>query len=253
MAIVSEMLINRHLQDLNPLSAGHQKCPSGHNYGPCVRNYTLIHYVLRGCGTFEARGKRWPVKSGEAFLILPGEVTTYTADKMDPWEYQWIGFDGALSERFAQLPPVFRVSEATFRNLRRDPEETAAPEYMLAAGLFQLYCELFSEKKRSPVRMVRDYIKSSYMQNISVEEIAQQLHTDRRYLSRLFKKKTGQSIQDYLIQVRLEESKGLLSRGYSVQEAARLCGYDDPAGYSRIFKKRFGMSPAIWKSENLDM
>lgn len=246
---MTEMLINRNLRDLNPLSAGHQKCPPGHNYGPRIRNFTLIHYVLRGCGTFEARGKRWPVRAGEAFLILPGEVTTYTADEADPWEYQWIGFDGALAEHFAQLPPVFPVSEATFRTLRRDLEEPAAPEYMLAAGLFRLYSELFAEHKRSPVRMVRDFIKSSYMQDISVESIAQQLHMDRRYLSRLFKQKTGQSIQDYLIEVRLEESKGFLSRGYTVQQAAHLCGYDDPAGYSRIFKKHCGVSPAYWKKE----
>lgn len=253
MVVMSEMLINRNLRDLNPLSAGHQKCPPGHSYGPRVRKYTLIHYVLRGCGTFEARGKRWSVHAGEAFLILPGEVTTYTADDKDPWEYQWIGFDGALADSFAQLPPVFRVSEGTFRALRRETEEAAAPEYMLAAGLFRLYSELFAGKKRSPVRMVRDYIKSSYMQTISVEEIAAKLHMDRRYLSRSFKQKTGQSIQDYIVQVRLEESKSFLSRGYSVQESAHLCGYDDPAGFSRMFKKRYGISPAYWKRQLSDL
>jgi len=245
----TEMLINRKLQDLNPLSAGQQKCPPGHSYGPRVRKYTLIHYVLRGRGTFEARGQRWQVQAGEAFLILPGEVTTYTADTQDPWEYQWIGFDGALAARFAQLPPVFRVSESTFRALRREEDEAQIPEYLLAAGLFRLYSELFAQpgKRRNPVRLVQDYVRSCYMQKVSVEDLARQLHMDRRYLSRLFKRRTGMSIQEYIVQVRLDESKTLLRRGCSVPEAAQLCGYDDTAGFSRIFKKHCGVSPANWK------
>lgn len=247
--MTAEMLINRKLQDLNPLSVGLQQCPPGHSYGPRVRKYTLIHYVLRGCGVFEARGRRWPVKAGEAFLILPGEVTTYTADTENPWQYQWIGFDGALAARFARLPPVFRVSESTFRALRWEDEQTEIPEYLLAAGLFRLYSELFAQpgKKRNPVQLVQDYVRSCYMQKVSVEDLARQLHMDRRYLSRLFKRKTGVSIQEYIVQVRMEESKGFLRRGCSVQEAAQLCGYDDAAGFSRIFKKHCGVSPANWK------
>ena len=107
-------LTDRKLQDLNPLTAGEEACVPGHSFGPAIRNYTLIHYVLRGKGTLYARGGTFPVRAGQIFVILPGEVTTYTADADDPWYYRWIGFNGTLSTRFSQLPPVISLPETFF-------------------------------------------------------------------------------------------------------------------------------------------
>lgn len=108
---------NRHLTDLNPLIAGEQDCESGHKFGPAVRDYTLIHYVLKGKGVLYARGEVFPVLPGQAFMILPGEITVYEADREDPWHYQWIGFDGIVSQAFHTLPPVFSVTGDIFPDM----------------------------------------------------------------------------------------------------------------------------------------
>ena len=62
------ILTDRQLQDLNPLLAGDEVCAPGHSFGPAVRRYTLIHYVLEGKGIFYARGGVHPVEKGQAFL-----------------------------------------------------------------------------------------------------------------------------------------------------------------------------------------
>ena len=93
--LIDVFINNRHLQDLNPLIVGMEQCLPGHSFGPAIRPYTLIHFVMKGKGTLYKRGKEYPVHAGDAFLILPDEITTYTADMDDPWHYQWIGFDGA--------------------------------------------------------------------------------------------------------------------------------------------------------------
>lgn len=239
------LVTNRHLQDLNPLLVGEEHCDPSHSFGPAVRKYTLIHYVVQGKGTFYARGGVYPVEAGQAFLILPGEVTTYTADERDPWHYCWIGFDGALSARFAELPPVFSLPEDIFRRILRAPIDSNVCEYRLAAELLRLYSLLFSKSSGSNqhVRRVKDYIRSAYMQPVRVEHIAAQLNLDRRYLSRLFKEKTGQSIQEYLISVRLEEAELHLRQGRSVKEAAHLAGYEDVSNFSKMFKRYYGISP----------
>lgn len=239
-------LTNRHLQDLNPLIAGEEFCDPCHSFGPAVRKYTLIHYVVQGKGVFYTRGEIYPVEAGQAFLILPGEVTSYTADQQEPWHYCWIGFDGALSARFAQLPPVFPLPDDVFRRILHISADPNVLEYRLSAELLRLYAHLFSKPAGSNrhVRRVEDYIRSAYMQPIRVEHIAAQMNLDRRYLSRLFKENTGHSIQEYLIRVRLEEAEHHLHLGCSVKEAAHLVGYEDVSNFSKMFKKHYGISPA---------
>ena len=60
-----------------------QTAPS-HRYGPHVRDHYLIHYVLSGKGTLKAEGLTHRIGAGEAFVIFPGQVTTYQADAVTP-------------------------------------------------------------------------------------------------------------------------------------------------------------------------
>lgn len=240
------MLTNRGFADLNPLVAGMEACPNSKSFGPWVRTYTLIHYVRRGKGVLYARGGAHPVSAGQAFLILPGEVTTYTADGYDPWEYCWIGFDGRLTEAFQQLPPVFDLPEELLYDILHASADSPMLEYRMAAMLFRLYAWLFSESRseNQHVRRVENYILSNYMQPLRVEEIANIMGLNRRYLSRLFKEERGVSVQEYLIRVRMDAAHRHLSEGCSVKEAAMLCGYEDVSNFSKMFKAHFGKSPA---------
>jgi len=240
------LLTDRKLRDLNPLIAGEEACAPGHSFGPAVRKYTLIHYVLRGKGVLYARGSAHPVHAGQAFIILPDEVTTYKADPDDPWHYRWIGFDGALSARFSELPPVLTLPEVLFGRMMHLSSQPSTAEYLLAGELFSLYAHLFADAQIGcpHVHRVQNYIRSNYMHPIRVEQIARELNLDRRYLSRIFKKTVGCSIQDYLIRIRLEEAERLLLRGCSVNDAARLSGYEDVSNFSKMFKRRTGKTPA---------
>ena len=69
-------LVNRGFSDLNPLILGEEQCRPHHSYGPAVRQYTLIHFVISGNGVLEKGGNKYPVSAGQAFIILPGEITT---------------------------------------------------------------------------------------------------------------------------------------------------------------------------------
>jgi len=248
--IKNYLFVNHNFKDLNPVIYGWEKCLPGHTFGPSVRTYTLIHYVEKGKGTLYKGGEAYTVSEGEAFVILPHEVTTYTADEEDPWQYRWIGFDGELSGRVSELSPVIKVSNNAFPSVPDTYEGT--PDmlgYSLAAQLFAFYGEVFYRDKHSNhyVRKVIDYINSSYMLEVRVEEIADSLSLDRRYLSRLFKQKMGRTVQDYIISVRMEAARRHLSEGRGVSETATLCGYTDVCNFSKMFKRVYGVSPKSWK------
>ena len=253
--MLTQFIFDRHFRDLNPILYGEEACEPGHRYGPAIRKYHLIHYVERGSGIYEVDGTRYPVSAGEAFLILPGKVTVYTADENDPWAYRWIGFNGELAHHFDALPPVVVVDGAIFPAIR---EGEAIPEYRLAAGLFSLCASLLSGKagKRSPkenqyVRRVQDYVRLSYMSpTLRVEGIARQMNLNRRYLSRIFRDGTGMTLQEFLISVRMREAANYLRMGHPVSETARLCGYTDPFNFSKMFKKTYGVPPASFAGDD---
>ena len=244
------ILNNRHFHDLNPIDYGWENCVPGHCFGPAIRRYTLLHYVEQGCGVLYKNNTAHPVHEGEVFIILPGEVTRYVADQNNPWVYRWIAFDGELSALFSTLPPVVKLSSVLFPRVSNMQESQGIVEYMLAGQLYVMMSELFASGKHRNhyVRQVKDYIRSSYMREISVEQIAESLNLDRRYLSRLFKEKTGQTMQGYLVSVRMEEARRFLSEGRGVAETATLCGYNDAFNFSKMFKRTYGVSPAKWKN-----
>ena len=244
-------IIDRKLCDLNPLVLGEEQCPPGSGFGPAERYYTLIHFVVRGEGFFLRGGVEYPVKEGEAFLIRPHEITTYWASETNPWHYQWIGFDGALSARYAELPPVFPYTTNWAEKMLLLAAERGASvlEYTVTAQLHLMYADFFAGKEGRVdyVASVKSYVDTLYMQPLRVEEIAANMSLNRRYLSRIFKEKMGMSIQEYIVAVRMKEAKRLLSKGFRVFETAQLCGYEDAANFSKIFKRECGLSPAAYR------
>lgn len=75
-------------------TCGYENCVPGHSYGPVLRSGYLIHYILNGSGIYKARGRLFRLKKGDAFLICPGELIYYEADRHSPWSYTWIGMQG---------------------------------------------------------------------------------------------------------------------------------------------------------------
>lgn len=210
------LLINRHFAELNPVIVGQEVCAPGHRFGPSVRKYVLLHCVLSGKGTYTCGGVTYPVAAGQIFRILPGEETVYQADTRDPWHYAWIGFDGRLAEKMATMPPVFSVSATVTNLFRRSAENTDASVFGLTANLFRLYDELFADHTQNGneyVRRIRSYIDAAYMKKISVEGLAEQLHLNRRYMTRLFHAETGMSIRDYLLRTRMRRQPNVCARG----------------------------------------
>lgn len=235
------------IPQLKPYFVGQEQCRPKHHFGPSVRRYMIIHYISSGKGFFEKDGHRYDLVAGDAFVICEGDVTYYEADGDDPWHYYWISFTGELAERWRTLPcPIIKVSNPT---IFTEPAERAANDTLtcelVLSKLFLLYDAVFGKNDQTEdyVKQVSRYIKLNYMSNLSVGKIADMIGLDRSYLSRQFKKTMGISIMQYIVSIRMEKAKELLQQGYLVKQASKLVGYDDAFAFSKMFKKRYGVSP----------
>ncbi len=244
----SFVLTNRHFQDFNPVIIGWENCKPDKEEVCDVSRYALIHYVHKGRGFLLKDGERITVHSGEAFLRKPYEKITYVQDPEDPWHYSWVGFGGAYSEKLEEWDTVFKY-ETNYLEKMLECAKEAMCEYTVASLLFQMYAELLSPQKEQSnyVTRVKDYVNALYMRDISVEGIAAHVSLDRRYMTRLFKLKTGKTVQEYIISVRLAQAKEYIKKGTPIEEAALLVGYADRTNFSKAFKQKFGISPAEWR------
>lgn len=253
------MLTNRGFDDLNPLLCGTEPCEPGHCHGPAVRTYYLLHYVLSGEGVFYRKEECHRVTAGGFFLIRPEEVTTYIADERTPWHYVWIGFQGKSAALLNEAPPTGTLPKSVFTELHDAitngfAEWGTGREFYLSSILHRILAELSATKPSAPhyARRAENYIRTMYMQDISVEKIATSLSLNRRYLSRLFKARYGVTMQNYLVSVRLEAAAKLLTAGYTVAESAQLCGYHDPFHFSKMFHRHYGVWPRDYAAESED-
>lgn len=247
------MLEDFGFKDINPLICGWETCDPGHSFGPVARSYLLLHYVRSGKGIFETNGHHYPVSKGEIFVIHPGEITTYTADTTNPWEYSWIGFHASIPLPACLAQPVVKADgcEHIFRTLLHRREGERGNELYLCAKIYELLALLDHQAEPVPkhaqryVNKAKNYMNSSYMEQITIEQIAKQLGLDRSYFCRIFKETEGVAPVNYLVNLRLERAAELIAdRGYSPAEAASSCGYTDTVNFSRMFKKHFGVPPS---------
>ena len=109
------------------------------------------------------------------------------------------------------------------------------------------YFENYNPKPTdSKIKKSVDYLLKHYNDcNLSIKEIAEQSFMSEVYFRKLFKSAYGISPQKYIIRLRIQHAKGLISVGYySLKEIALISGYTDYKYFSTEFKKQVGVSPS---------
>lgn len=105
-----------------------------------------------------------------------------------------------------------------------------------------------SSKSNDTIKSAIRYISSNYALDITLQDVAAQVHLNPSYFSSLFKQSTGSSFKEYLNMVRIEESKRLLSNtDYSVIDIAIAVGFEDQSYFSKVFKKYTGFTPKQYR------
>ena len=88
--------------------------------------------------------------------------------------------------------------------------------------------------------------------DLSLHAIAGQLNVNDSYLSKLFHKECGCTLTAYVNRQRLERSAMLLRDGSkTIQDVATDCGFQDSSYFIRLFKKHFGMTPAVYREQSM--
>lgn len=250
-------------------NTGKQKCEAGYSWGPALRDHYLIHYIISGRGTYVCGDEIHHLRAGDLFIVYPNQIVSYSADREDPWQYCWVGFNGTEAQRLIDLTP-FRPDRLIL-SLRDDSIQRSMMDIYDARGnkpademnmIGRLY--LFLGKLidlKGSVREENDitsvyienalkFIQYNYSHSIDITSIADSIGISRSHLYRVFIKHLGLSPNDYLTQYRINRACSLLRNSdLTISNIANSVGYDDPLYFSRVFKKVKGVSPSMYLQE----
>jgi AraC-like DNA-binding protein len=254
-------------KDIQVYEVGRQNCPPKHSYGPIVRGRLILHYVVDGQGKLCLHGREYPVQGGEIFVIYPQELAYYEADEKNPWRYLWVIFDGpkaeeilrsiGITEEQPMLYPEERSTEilAAMEKLLYECEE----EYQTIGNFYVLLqtmksCIGASQKKIPPqqdyVDKIKRYIEYRYAEDVKVSELAEHCGLNRSYMTKCFTEDTGLSPKEYLMQYRMKKAKELLKNSeLPISNVAYTVGYSDPLAFSKMGRKREGVSPLEYRDK----
>ncbi len=101
-------------------------------------------------------------------------------------------------------------------------------------------------------QMMKDvdlYLRKNYMHNISLESVADTVNLNAVYFSKLFKMQFKTNFINYLTDIRISVAKEMLSNlSLNAKEIGEMVGYIDPNYFTKIFKKKVGMTPSDYRN-----
>lgn len=263
----------RAMSSLTVYRTGRQQCAPNESRGQEVRQFYLIHLVIKGRGTFILNKHPYPVETGDAFLIYPNMPVNYIADENDPWEFWWVGFNGTdagfllEATNFSIKNPVIRMSDPDkFRSLLSDiytvrgnlPHQTirmSAKLYDLLAFLIQENEDILRQKQgRESAQFQRacDYIAKNYGNFITVDDVSNELGVCRSRLYRIFMQQISISPKKYITEFRIRRASIMLTNtDKPIKEISFLVGYKDQMHFLTVFKSIMGSTPTEFRNSAL--
>ncbi|MGI5174291.1 AraC family transcriptional regulator [Treponema sp. OMZ 840] len=255
------------MSSLTVYRSGQQRCDSGFHRGFEVRPFYLLHYIIDGCGTYFIEKKTFPVLQGQAFLIFPGTKIDYRADFNTPWEYCWVGFNGADAQLlvsaagFSIEKPVVSFSDTTIKNMIIDIYKSRGNQshkiIMMTAKLYTLLSYMIEQAHKNFPASSSDIIQfkkactmieKEYMHPLTIAEIADRVGISRSGLYRAFISNCSASPSRYLTEYRIRTACILLtSTDLPIKEISYRVGIIDPMYFARIFKSTMSKSPREYR------
>lgn len=277
--VIFSVFPSENFIDLGLYQFGWEKCDPSHSFGPAARNHYLFHLCLSGTGTLfanTAKGESstYQIKSGQGFMLFPGQVCTYIADYEIPWEYVWLEFDGLRVKETIEMAGL-SMDQPIYKARYKDIAETMKSEMLYIVNhreespfhlIGHLYlfidslvrsCSFAQLNKGNGLRdfYIKEaisFIEQNFQNAISVEDIAACCGLNRSYFGKIFHESMGKSPQDFLISYRMTKAAELLKlTDLSITDISNAVGYPNPLHFSRAFKNVYGISPRQWRYQHI--
>ena len=238
-------------------------------YSPHIHDTVEIYFLLEGESSFSVENRMYRLNAGDAVISMPDELHYCLRKSASPHAHACIWFDPNSKFLFGDFFKTDKRHIVLAEDKKKElifqlkKLETAADardkysEYVILIyilGLIHSALAVADENDNgiapypAVLKNVLDYISANFATIKSVGEITEKYFISRSSLSRLFNKYLHVSPKVYLESKKLSFARKLLKSGSSVYSAAEEAGFSDCSNFIRLFKLRFGVTPARYKS-----
>ena len=236
---------------------------------PHTHDHTELFFIVSGKGQFFIQDQIFPVDVNNLVIINPNVAHTEDSLNAQPLEYIVLGIEGvelATSEnsngQFCILDHFESLEiSSCMRNILREMElkntgyEDICQAYMeiLIIRLMrstslavQSEPQVISGNRQCAV--ARRYIDLHFKEPLTLEQLADEVHMNKYYLSHAFKREYGVSPINYMISRRVEESKYLLAEtDLPMSQISQLLGFSSLSYFSQVFRRSQNESPMEYR------
>ena len=236
---------------------------------PHTHNHMELFFIVGGKGQFLIDDQLYPVDVNTLVMINPNVTHTEVSLNAQPLEYIVLGIDGIELATTKTSNGQFSILDhyesmeisSCLRNILREMEQKN-PGY---EDVCQAYMEILiirlmrtttlavpSEPQAISTNRqcaaVRRYIDLHFKEPLTLEQLAEEGHMNKFYLSHAFKKEYGLSPINYMISRRIDESKYLLAEtDLSMSQIAQLLGFSSLSYFSQVFHRTQDISPKEYR------
>jgi len=239
------------------------------NRGRILNDYYVV-FISKGKGLYaSALTQPFELNAGTCFFLYPGVLHRYKPDPKIGWEEYWVGFNGYYVEQLMNNGFFDRQDPFIYLGLNKDililfrdlinavqasltgyPQQIAGITLQIL-GLINNIAE-HHEYNDDPVGKLiskaKFIIQESFEDNLDMERLARELPMGYSAFRKAFKRITGESPNQYHLNLRLERAKNLLATTVlNISEIADQTGFESVFYFSKLFKKKNGISPNAFR------
>ena len=207
-------------------------------------------------------------KAGDCFFLDCRNEYTHISSEDDPWELMWIHFYGPQCDAYydyflkqqmwhfhtTHLAELTAAIQSVIRFHEEPTDDTDLLTAQQIVNILTLICIEANEKGNTDsvlsdkLKSILHYLDEHYVEDISLDLLAERFFISKYYLSREFKKEYGTTIIQYILTKKITTAKELLRySNSSIEEIARLCGIDDASYFNKVFKKMEGCTASEYR------
>ena len=236
---------------------------------PHTHNHLELFFIVGGKGQFLIEDRLYPVDINNLVMINPNVPHTEVSLNAQPLEYIVLGIDGIELATTENSNGQFSILDhyesaeisGCLRNILREMElknpgyEDICQAYMeiliirlMRTTSLAVPTEPQTVSTNRQCAAVQRYIDLHFKEALTLEQLADEGHMNKFYLSHAFKKEYGISPINYMISKRIEESKYLLAEtDLSMSQIAQLLGFSSLSYFSQVFRRSQNISPMEYR------